>query len=1085
MLQTSPNMADGGSFHEPVAGLAMTRAKRPPMDVAFDGALMERYWVLETAFLAALADTTDNLNHLRNKLLISAVLFGGLINPKAWPEWVRTVMAKLRALKPNDQLPPGETRSVYIASTRRLWFADPVTRTLLERPIPDQASGRAQPTDGDAGRRDFNRLITIDELSLFNELRAWVLPAARVKMGLMLPSIVLEHCSGQLDSKSLSKMRWSQIHCNSPVQIAPYPLTAVEPIRRERPSTPSKARSGIWFEDIGFSFIEKAIFSAMQVYATAANPTLDLEQTQLHEEMKRSQERHANYAGAEETFGWWVHEWFLQHCPKGPQPRDSKPKRRHVLRARTMYNYAFSFGLRVNWDDLWTMPLQEIAPQAVADRLHKVVRLRPDAFHTAKWLYGFLGFGVLTWPEGVSRSEPQANTKVQIVTAPEFHAILDQLLDRDARPGAHWLAAVLMFRCGLRTREVIALEIDHVTVVDGLVELRVEATPYVKLKNATSRRVVPLHALLSPLELATLLQWRATRIRECHMSRQHERLLFATVFHQSDYAYLLDPIESAIRRARNEAPPTAEQKASASYIFGRCSSLRHSFASYALASLLMPEDDGGFVLPAGITPDLISLNRRNRLERALLAEGHMGLSSVEALRQLMGHSHLRRTLGTYVHLMDLTAAAYSWRRAIEPSLPAYVVQSLATDQVKSETLIRYAAAGTAREQAAWDAAADALKQGQQVVTVFPPRARRRLGKSVAPWEPQGNAFLSQLRSLRSEDAAEETCTVPEWRTDTLDDWRTIDLILQMASRCVPAALIADEVGVRVDAISRLTRRYYELLSVRRKETKLGAGLLRHGIVLESNVENIVLGHFDDDDACWYGPLKRLPADRGKAMDVIWQRLVDRRSDQKAVVQLRAFICTHQDGKIQHRRPGTGREDRLEPIEHELAALLDNLQPPFATVRIRDLRKHNRRELSIQPRQENTAAAKFRTMGTGLSSCPPADPGEDSRLMKALRQRRMQGVSARWPAAAALLQLMLMAEAASCKKLPRALVRTPPKAGPNEAQANIDRWEKEKKAARAEAEAAALEAKDLEQRKAWEAQQKAKRMARFDSRKRSG
>ena len=134
--------------------------------------------------------------------------------------------------------------------------------------------------------------------------------------------------------------------------------------------------------------------------------------------------------------------------------------------------------------------------------------------------------------------------------------------------------------------------------------------------------------------------------------------------------------EHAIRKVAGQKPASPEERKTPSYIFARCSILRHSFVSYAVGTMMYPRDDGGFQMPPGITPDLVSLARRERLERALLSEGHLGLSSLEAVRQMTGHARYTRTIGTYTHVMDLVAGAYAWRRSFEPALPATALSQL-------------------------------------------------------------------------------------------------------------------------------------------------------------------------------------------------------------------------------------------------------------------------------------------------------------------------------------------------------------------------------------------------------------------------
>lgn len=971
---------------------------------AFNAALMERFWILESDFLAGVGQVPPGLDARRNQLLLSAVLFGGLLNPADWPRWLRTLMGKVRNLPAGGRLDPDETRAVYIAASEgakgRIWFADPVTGTLLGQPLLATVGGTNEVLPAN---NDFSRLLRLPETSLFAELKAWVLPAAKVKMTLSWPPLVVEHCTGGLSSQSLGHQRWEQLDRAVPALQRPAPL---ETMRRMPAAREPRQVDWTRMADRGCHFLRKAISDAIDVYRMAEEPTLRLERDALQARLTSSREndiyfrplRIESAAESEECLGSRIHDWFLQHCPGEPLPRDRKPR---YLRAGTLLDYVFALGLKVDWSDIWDLLPEQITAGMVQEKLYAVIRARPEAYGMAKRLFSFLGLGTLAMPPDVAGAQRQTRIKGQILTGTEYHATLQQLHDAAGGRGVHWLATVLMFRCGLRPRELVALEVGHLTVVGDIVELKVEATPYVALKTRYSRRVVPLHALLAPGELAELLKWRAARIRECHEHVRNVRLLFGTTYHPSDYEYLFDPIEDALRRASGDTVPTERERKTAAYVFSRCSILRHSFVSYALASLLFPRDADGFQLPRGITPDLVSLQRRHRLERALLAEGHLGLSSVEALRQLTGHKSFRRTLGTYTHLMDLVSGLYAWRKSSEPALPADVVSKLTGGASRPEALIRTASARNALEHEAIGKAVDTLRAGGQVLTALPARSRRPRGKTVPPWTPTGNAFLSQIRESPEIHAGEASQELPEWHSDDLTDWRTCDLVVQMASRGIPARLIADEVGVRREVIKRLTGRYHQLLSLRRRSTATSQGQLRQAILLEGG-DNL-LNSFNAEDGCWYGPVKRLPSGRHDQIDVIWRQLMRQRAKPDALAYLRGFLARHRDGRIQ---VGDRGKKGLCEIRDWLNAVLRGAVPLFYSFRIntyppRSSEKQAVHELTFGARREKIDRA-------GNAPPPKRKPGWSS--------------DPPWTFASTLLHLMLLAEAAAPGALPEVLTR---------------------------------------------------------------
>ena len=989
----------------------MARQARAKPSAAFDAALMERFWTLENEFLSAFGKSEADLSIRRNRLLLCAVLFGGLLDPESWPDWISSVMGKLRSLPAGGRLDAQQTHSVFISARGRKWFVDPMTQNLLGRAVSAKVGGSAAECPTSAGR-DYARIIRLDEEPFIKELKSWVLPAAKIKMALLWPPLLVEHCTASLSSTSLSKDRWRELDKQEVRQL--NSVGELETIRSEFLPQETEKRRYLWFKDKGLHFIRAAIQVAIEYYAASDDPTLTLERAALKASLQVSLGQHMTGKNEYEDpihndLGWWVYQWFLQYCPDRPLTKGQRPR---YQRARTLYDHVFTLGFLVDWADVWHVPLEHVTSQAIEQKLHEAVRSKPEGFGAARRLYSYLGFGTLSRPAGLRGEQRTANIKSQILSKLEFEATLTQLHDQTGQCGAHWLAAMLMFRCGLRPREIVAMEIDHITIVEAIVELKVAATPYVALKNKTSGRVLPLHALLSANELAALLKWRAERIRDCGWKRKNARLLFATVYHPSDYDYLFDPIEHAIRKACGQRAPTDEERKTAAYIFSRCSVLRHSFVSYAVATMLFPRDDGGFQLPPGITPDLVSLARRERLERVLLSEGHLGLSSLEAVRQLTGHAKFQRTIGTYTHLMDLVAGAYCWRLSSEPSLPAEVLCQLAPDKIMADTLSHYARKESAAEQSAVEAAIQSLQSEQEVFHLLPPRARRPRGKTFPAWMPQGNAFLSQLRSKPPPAVVEETFNLPEWRRDEVTDWHTLDQIVQMASRGIAARLIADELGVRVAQVERLANRYHRLLSLRKRATARGIGKYRHVIVLEKPEASI--GALDADNACWYDPLKQMPSSRAEWIDAFWDKLQDLRDQPAQLSLVHTFLRKHQDGRVQ-------AKNLRDKIKSQLRSWPSG-------------RDNSRGDL-----------LNFRTVALGRRDFLFRSMIEDGAFSRKKRKKNKALLET-----SVLVHLLLLAEAAALEELPEALVATPASSLGTDVAAKISAYREEQERKQKEA-----------------------------------
>ncbi|WP_144908140.1 hypothetical protein [Novosphingobium taihuense] len=247
---------------------------------------MERFWTLENDFLAALGRTERDLSVRRNQLLLSAVLFGGLLDAETWPDWIRSVMGHLRSLAPGERLDARLTQAVFISGKGRNWFADPITQNLLSRQMATKSRGSTG--TGSHQGSDYARILQLGETALTTELKNWVLPAAKIKMALLWPPVVVEHCVGSLRSASLSRKGWSELNISD---VKPCrPMLAPDELHRPEPPKPTKGRKRHWFEDNLFHFIRVAIEKAIDSYATSADPTLAHERLELHSAITHSLE---------------------------------------------------------------------------------------------------------------------------------------------------------------------------------------------------------------------------------------------------------------------------------------------------------------------------------------------------------------------------------------------------------------------------------------------------------------------------------------------------------------------------------------------------------------------------------------------------------------------------------------------------------------------------------------------------------------------------------------------------------------------------------------------------------------------------
>ena len=220
---------------------------------------------------------------------------------------------------------------------------------------------------------------------------------------------------------------------------------------------------------------------------------------------------------------------------------------------------------------------------------------------------------------------------------PEVYGRAKKRLERDGQHDLA-LALVLQYRGGLRPEEAFGLRVGDVCFDDARVELIVEANEERDLKTKTSRRIVPLDVLLEQDERDLLLSRVASRLGGNH---DPEAWLFGD-------ALAVTPTMSG------DADTTIDEALCAAGGSDqlRQRHLRHSFASYLLATLMLPQDVDTPSVPASLA-SVISPDRRTRVADRLLGGQRLGASSLHAVSQVMGHTGTDMTLKFYVHLLDL------------------------------------------------------------------------------------------------------------------------------------------------------------------------------------------------------------------------------------------------------------------------------------------------------------------------------------------------------------------------------------------------------------------------------------------------
>lgn len=200
-----------------------------------------------------------------------------------------------------------------------------------------------------------------------------------------------------------------------------------------------------------------------------------------------------------------------------------------------------------------------------------------------------------------------------------------------------YLIGLLGHRCGLRRSE--ALMLQPIDFCDGAFpELLIRPTEYRRLKSSSSRRKVPLYALLEPSEVQRFRAWTTKQRKQ-----QPDGLFIFSIPELSQGAMSQDLIFNLIHRAMRDA--TGDESL-------RFHHLRHSFACWTTMRLLlsnlkkMPHPFNHMPMTS------LMLARANEFRLKLYGSSDPTRRSMYAVASLLGHSGPDMSEEHYIHMFD-------------------------------------------------------------------------------------------------------------------------------------------------------------------------------------------------------------------------------------------------------------------------------------------------------------------------------------------------------------------------------------------------------------------------------------------------
>lgn len=569
----------------------------------------------------------DEAARRMGEMLASAIRHGALLDEARWAGWIEGVQ--------HHMMIDGSLLSIELPpigdAVQGRWFADPVTALLIVRWHRD---GLTLPSGTPpevclarvSARECREGLASIDS-GVERAIEAW---------RFRLPGLLHAHAEGKVSVTSVPKATWTRI------------IYGVE-LPREAPVRVTGNDAAV-----APSALKKLLAPDLAALSEAERRT-------CYEAGKDAAKRTKKIAAAlieanpvpSSPVAAALHDWAIYAL------RHQEGGRASIGYAtKTMRRYLKAIAPVL--DDWRTCPFQ--APAEILEEHVLHVMSSVPQHHRAPAVNALRAFGhyANTRRQAPLELELDGLVKPSPVAAdlvlPEVYRLARQtLLRRNEEDGADCLT--LMFRAGLRPNEVAGLRTGDLAVAGDRVELIVEDNDERALKTRTSRRILPLDIFLEDDEVARLVSRAGLRIEAC--GAVGEAWLFGSAMAVSPpfSAALSLPVMEALRQAAGSAHL-------------KLNHLRHSFASYLLATLLLPQDATDAAVPARLA-SVVSPQRFTRIVDRLLGHQRLGAGALHSVSQLMGHTGPATTLEHYCHLLDLSLGLYCARPgalgAIDPS----------------------------------------------------------------------------------------------------------------------------------------------------------------------------------------------------------------------------------------------------------------------------------------------------------------------------------------------------------------------------------------------------------------------------------
>ena len=618
----------------------------PPKFVA-----LKRLRLIESLFIDSLKEFTDLTCMQRlGKLLLSAILFGGLVRKRWLVPWLNALRGGIRVYgaclwmdmeivwqpereKREEQGPDSRKRSAEKAIImKRRWIADPLTRLLIVNwlNLPEQM--RELPARF-GNQYDYIRSYLkhsggprTDIPKSLSEL----LEMVETRLGLTVSSFLASYAAGRINAVSVPAECWARLQTGKAVSRAPAGsvrevfddrtrLQDKKEATKEKP-WPLSAQKSLLGELRGIIYGKRGVNSGNRFIRRKLDLFLRENEQNICPLLR------------------YLTEWSSSLLSSKGGNRPS-----------TVYRYLTAIGnyllLLCGNDEIINFEPSEfeetydkVVELIRSDKEKNFVRIPLAGFH----MFLVSGYHVSRLSNGLlgrRSGPPETSVDANLVSQLEFDRLKSVLgWDNPARTRtatAALLTAILGFRCGLRRNEVRFLRIRD---VQGrhMPELLLRTTSQRRLKSISSTRRLPLYVLLPADELRLLMEWV-----EQHEKGGDKALVFSlpddryTAFPES---MIFSPITSGLAQVTGDSSL-------------RHHHLRHSFATWLLVRLTGMATGLHMAAPFLDHPEF-SDSRVAELRAQLLGNEHLGRKGAYAVACLCGHADLGTTFTSYIHICD-------------------------------------------------------------------------------------------------------------------------------------------------------------------------------------------------------------------------------------------------------------------------------------------------------------------------------------------------------------------------------------------------------------------------------------------------